>query len=125
MSKVTNRKTVTFIISDFYDTDYEKPLSVANKRHDLVAITITDPAEFEMPNAGIIKFFDAENGKEVVVDSSDKKFRDEYSKSALNRFGERKRLFQSVNVDSVDIRTDQPYAKSLYAFFKMRGLRRR
>lgn len=125
LSKVMNRKTVTFLISDFLDEGFKKPLSVANKRHDLVAVTITDPVEMNLPDVGLAHFFDAETGQERLIDTSDKKFRDIYRENALKRAGERTRLFQSLNVDYVDLYTDKPFSNSLYAFFKKRGLRRK
>ncbi|MBU1862606.1 MAG: DUF58 domain-containing protein [Candidatus Omnitrophica bacterium] len=125
LNRVTTRKTVTFILSDFYAADFKQPLSVSNKRHDIVTITITDPKEIDLPNVGIVKFTDAETGEGTVVDTADTRFRKEYKKNALEKFAERKKLFQSINVDTVDIRTDSSYARSLFTFFKMRGRRMR
>ena len=129
LSKVTTRKTVTFIISDFYPAIFKsggtganlkKALSIANKRHDIVAITITDPKEIEMPDVGIVELEDAEQGESYIVDTSDSALRKEYRKNALRKFGERKKLFNLTNVDNVDVRTDIPYDKTLFKFFRMR-----
>ena len=121
LNRVTTRRTVTFVISDFYDTGYKKLLSVANKRHDVIAITITDPMELEIPNLGIVRFQDAETGAEFLIDSSSRKVRTTYKAEALKRFRERKTLLESANVDTVDIRTNIPYARSLITFFRTRG----
>ena len=125
LNRVTTRRSVTFIISDFYDKEFKKPLSVANKRHDVVAITITDPLELELPAVGIVKLYDAETGKEFLVDTSSQSVRKQYKRKARKRFIERRELFNSIDVDSVDIRTNVPYVRSLRAFFKSRERRMR
>jgi len=125
LNRVTTRKAVTFIISDFYAGDFKKPLSVSNKRHDVVAISITDPREVEFPDIGIVKFDDAETKGSFLIDTSDPITRRTYRDNALRRLDERKNLFKSVNVDNVDIHTDVPYAQTLYKFFRMRERRLR
>lgn len=125
LNRVTRRKTVTFLISDFYASNFTNALSIANKRHDIVAVTITDPAEITMAPLGVVRFTDAETGAQTVVDTSDKDFARAYKAEALRRIDERKKLFQSINVDSVDIRTDVPYSRTLFSFFRKRGRRAR
>jgi len=125
LDRVTNRRSVTFIISDFFDKDYKMALKVANKRHDVVAVTITDPLEMELPEAGLINLYDAETGQEFVVDTSSSRVREEYKKNAHVRFRKRQELFNEVKVDNVDIRTNLPYARSLVSFFKSRERRMR
>ncbi|HQJ15933.1 MAG TPA: DUF58 domain-containing protein, partial [Candidatus Omnitrophota bacterium] len=75
LNRVTTRKTVSFIMSDFFAPDFKKMLAVANKRHDIVAVTVTDPAELELADAGLVKLSDPETGKDIIVDSSDKQVR--------------------------------------------------
>jgi len=125
LNRVTTRKTVTFVISDFYAPDFKKPLSISNKRHDITAITITDPHEINLPNIGLVKFNDPESGKSFFVDTSSEKFRKEFNQNALRKFDERKKILRSIGVGHIDIRTDIPYAKSLFTFFKMREKRLR
>ncbi|MFA6357946.1 MAG: DUF58 domain-containing protein [Candidatus Omnitrophota bacterium] len=125
LNKITNRKTVTFIISDFYAADFKKMLAISNKRHDIVAITVTDPREMELTDAGIVKLEDLESGKTFVVDTSDRSVRKKYAQDALKRHRDRGMLFSSVNVDNIDLRTDMPYAQSLLRFFKTRERRLR
>ncbi|MFH1504132.1 MAG: DUF58 domain-containing protein [Candidatus Omnitrophota bacterium] len=120
LNRVTTRKTVTFIISDFYASDFKKPLSISNKRHDITAITITDPHEINLPNIGLAAFNDPESKKSFFVDTSSLKFRKEFNQNAIRKFDQRKKLFRSIGVGHIDIRTDIPYAKSLFTFFKMR-----
>ncbi|MEO5356926.1 MAG: DUF58 domain-containing protein [Nitrospirae bacterium YQR-1] len=120
LNKITHRKAVVFIISDFHAAQYEKALAIANKRHDVIAVTLTDPVEMQLPDAGLITLQDAETGQKYLLDTTSSKVRDEYKKNALKIFNQRKRLFRSCNVDHIDIATDVPYLKTLIRFFKMR-----
>jgi len=125
LNKVTTRKTVSFVISDFFAEDFKKSLSVSNKRHDIVAISIVDPKEIDLPDVGISQFYDAETGEQVTVNTADRRFRRAFKADQLQKMDERKKLFQSINVDTITIRTDESYARSLLMFFKMRGRRMR
>ena len=125
LNKITTHKTVTFIISDFYASDFKKMLAVSNKRHDIVAITVTDPRELELLDVGIVKLEDLESGLTFMVDTSDQSARDKYAQDANRRQEDRDRLFRSVNVDNIDIRTDMPYSQSLFRFFRTRERRLR
>ena len=120
---VTTRRAVTFIISDFFAKDFKKPLSIANKRHDVVAITITDPREVELPNAGLVELSDAEKGSMFLIDTSNRRLRDIYASKASKMIEERSRLFGSIGMDHIQIRTDKPYIEELIKFFKMRKKR--
>jgi len=125
LNKVTTRKTVTFIISDFFAPDFKKMLAVSNKRHDIVAITVTDPRELELADAGIVKLEDLESGQIFMVDTSDPGLRKRYSQDARQRQQDRNMLFRSINVDTIDLKTDMPYSQSLFRFFKTRERRLR
>ena len=120
---VTTRRAVTFIISDFFAKDFKKPLSVANKRHDCIAITITDPRETELPRSGIVELTDAETGQFMLVDTSSDKVRRTYAAKSAAKMEERTRMFGSIGVDHIDISTDRPYIDALIKFFKMRKMR--
>jgi uncharacterized protein (DUF58 family) len=123
LDSIISRRAVTFIISDFLAEDYKKPISIANRKHDVVAITITDPRETVLPDAGLVEMTDAESGASFTVDTSSAKLRAHYGAKAKNRLEERSRLFGSVNVDHIDIRTDKPYIEEFTKFFKMRKRR--
>ncbi|MDO8748806.1 MAG: DUF58 domain-containing protein [Candidatus Omnitrophota bacterium] len=128
LNKVSRRKTITFVVSDFYlpvgSGDFKKMLSVSNKRHDIIAVTVTDPWELSLPDVGIVSLEDSETGESFMLDTSDSRLRREYSRNAQNRAKERKKFFQSGGVDTIDIRTDIPYTKSLFKFFRAREKRR-
>jgi len=123
LNRVATRQTITFLVSDFLAADYKKTLSITNKRHDVIAVTVTDPAELVLPKAGMVKMHDAETGRPVVIDTSDPKIRALYEERAEKLIGGRQELFKSVNVDSVDIRTDRSYVEPLIRFFRMRERR--
>ncbi len=125
LNKVTTRKTVTFIISDFYSSDFKKMLSAANKRHDIIAITITDPRELELPDIGIIQLDDPETGKSFLADSSNPIMRKEYCENARKKMKERESLFRMAGVDTIALRTDTAYSQSLFKFFRARERRKR
>jgi uncharacterized protein (DUF58 family) len=123
LSRVTKRRAITFLISDFLDKDFRKRLSVTNKRHDVIAVTITDPREIDMPDIGMIRLNDTESGDERTIDTSSKDFRKEYAHAAQIRLKTRKELFRSAGIDNIDIYTNVPYTKELIRFFKMRKKR--
>jgi uncharacterized protein (DUF58 family) len=132
LTRVTRRRAVVFILSDFYafkrgpqedEFDFKKKLTVANKRHDCIAVTLTDPKELELPDTGLIQLDDAETGESLIVDTSDPLTRRSYQVSSLKRLKQRSDLFNSINVDHIDIRTDIPYEKPLVKFFKLRERR--
>lgn len=125
LNKVCHRSTVAFLVSDFYDAAFEKPLSIANKRHDLVAITITDPKELDLPDIGIVALNDAETEETFTLDTSNQALRQNFKQNALRIVGERKKTFDRLRVDSVDIRSDIPYNRTLFKFFRMRERRMR
>jgi len=123
VSRVTTRRAVVFLISDFISEGYEKALRIANRRHDLVAITITDPRELALPNVGFIELEDAETGELILVDTTDMTVRNLFSQKALDAKNHRERLLRSLSVDFVDIRTDHSYVEPLVRFFRMRAKR--
>lgn len=133
LSKVTTRKSVTFLLSDFLEHGgeedetpaFKKALAIANKRHDLIAVTLNDPREAGLPDCGLLELEDAETGERFLVDSSDAVLRARYADSSRRSREARRRLFQSVGVDHVDVSTDAPYADALVRFFLQRRRQRR
>jgi uncharacterized protein (DUF58 family) len=123
LNRVTRRSSTAFVISDFYAGNYEKSLSIADRRHDVIAISITDPRETDLPDIGLINLEDAETGRSFLLDTSSPAARTAYRTKALQLFDKRLKTFRSLNIDHVDIRTDIPYAPELYKFFRMRERR--
>jgi uncharacterized protein (DUF58 family) len=123
LSRVTRRRSVVFLVSDFLSQGYEKALQVANKRHDVVAISIADPREQSLPNVGLLELEDAETGEIFLLDTGDRRIRDSFSLESDNLCRQRERVFKSMCVDSIDIFTHQPYVQPLIRFFRMRAKR--
>ena len=131
MTQVLNRKSVAFVISDFFfashsqvQTEAYKTMRLANKYHDLIAITLNDPREAELPSCGLVDLTYAETGQRVLVDTADENIRNRYREKALAHLRGRQRLFDGMGLDHIDVATDVPYAKSLVAFFARRQGRR-
>lgn len=135
LNKVTTRKTIAFLISDFFPAKItsgsdesealKRSLAIANRRHDVITITLNDPREMELADCGLIALEDAETGDEVLVDSSNAALRRQYAQNNTNRFNEREKLFRSVGVDYINISTDAPYTDALVKFFLKRRRRKR
>jgi len=123
LSRVTSRRAVVFLVSDFISSNYEKALQIANKKHDIVAITITDPREVALPNVGFIELEDAETSETFLVDTSDFTVRNEFASRSSQTKLAREKVFRSMNVDYIDISTDSSYVEPLIRFFRMRAKR--
>lgn len=123
LNRVMKRRAVTFVISDFFDKGYERPLSIANKKHDIIAITVTDPRESVLPDVGIVRLRDAETGEDFAVDTSRAGVRRQYETENRRRVEERNKLLSSMRVDRIDVSTGVPYMKELIEFFRMRERR--
>jgi uncharacterized protein (DUF58 family) len=128
LSKVTTRKSVCFLISDFFEPNgkagdkpsFAQALAVANRRHDVVAVTLNDPRERELPDCGLVEVRDAETGRLAIVDTGDEGLRKDYEGRATRRLDQREKFFRSMNVDHIDIWTDVPFSDELVRFFAMR-----
>lgn len=123
LSRITHRRAVVFLVSDFINSDYEKALQIANRRHDIIAISITDPRERELPDVGLIELEDAETGESFLLDTSDEAVRRDVSQRANANTLARQKLFRSINVDHIDIGTQFSYIEPLIRFFRMRAKR--
>ena len=121
--KVTKRKTVCFLLSDFITEGFERALRIANKRHDMVAVSITDPRELEIPNVGFVELEDAETGEITLIDTADRKMMERFNKFNVKNMEERAKLFRGMGVDLVDVRTDSSYVEPIMKFFRAREKR--
>lgn len=120
LNKITRRKTVTFLVSDFETAGFERALKIANKRHDLIAVRITDPRERELPKVGLIRLRDAETGEEMLVDTSRSDLRKLFQERTLREEEKLLQLFRANNIDHILLTTDRPYEKELLRFFRQR-----
>jgi len=123
LGRVVRKKATIFLVSDFIETDFKKPLSLLNKRHDVIAVPVRDRAEVALPSVGLIEFQDAETGETVLVDTASREFRSRYGRNSTGRFDNLRNMLRSIKVDCIDIRTDKPYIQDLVQFFHMRHRR--
>jgi len=123
LSRVAKRRSVAFLISDFISGDFEKELRIVKQKHDVVAVNIIDPRELSLPDIGYIELEDAETGDQILLNTSDYKIRNNFGEISSKALQDRKRMFKSMDVDSVYIDTSRPYIEPLVKFFRMRAKR--
>ncbi|MDI6738739.1 MAG: DUF58 domain-containing protein [Candidatus Edwardsbacteria bacterium] len=128
LMRILKHRSIVFLISDYAGAGFapeavRTPLGIAARRHDLVAIGITDPAESELPNAGLVEFEDTETGKIVTVDTGDKGLRDGFRIYAQQQARQRDRLFKSLGIDAIDLYTYEDFTPKLHKFFRLRARR--
>ena len=120
LGRVLHKRGVVFLVSDFLDQDFEKPLSILARRHDLIAVTVSDPHENTLPDVGLLEIKDAETGDTVLVDTGNKNVRTGYEQLANERNAKLSTLFQSNGVDHIQLYTDRDYLLDLVKFFRKR-----
>jgi len=125
LSKVQKRRSVAFVVSDFFDHGYERALALAASKHDVIPVVIEDPRDAELPDVGLATFEDLETGEQVLVDTSDRKVRERYATEMRKMRRDRDKLFKKLAVDTVTIRTDQSYVEPLRQLFAKRARRAR
>ena len=123
LNKITTRRVIAFLISDFIAQGYDKSLRITNKKHDVIAISITDPRERELPKVGFIELEDAETGDVMMVDTNDSNIRKGFGKLVAKNVKETLERFRNCNVDHIGIHTDQPYIDPIMKFFRIREKR--
>ena len=123
LARVTRRRAVVFLVSDFLAEGYERALSVAARRHDLVAVRVGDVREEEVPPMGFVEFEDPETGERVVVNTSGREFRARFGAGRVEARARVDELFRRSKVDAIDVTTGVPYEKALRRFFEERGRR--
>lgn len=122
-SKVIKRRSTIFMVSDFYSENFTKPLKILKQKQDLIAIKITDSIENKIPDIGLMELEDEETGEQILVDTSNPEFRENYEKEIQKNKNHLTRTFQKYKIDQIEITTEEPYEKPLNRFFKMRKSR--
>ncbi len=124
-ASLLKQRAVVFVISDFLDAGYEKPLKILRRRHDVVAIPVSDPLETELPKRGLLRLRDAETGLTRVFDAADPEFQKAWRRAAKQLpFPRPQDVFRSAGIDSVPLQTNESYERPLMKFFKERERRR-
>lgn len=122
LNKVSRRRSVVFLVSDFLVGGWEQPLRIANRRHDLVPVVIADPLEEAMPALGLVTLEDVETGDIYELDTSGPEAR-HYAELVTVRRKAREDIMRRLKVDFVNVRTDLPYVDALVKFFRVRARR--
>jgi len=125
LMSVTTRKAVCFVVSDFLDDGYLKAMQSANRKHDVIAVLITDPRELEIPNIGLVTLSDAETGRIAEYDTGSRAFRQQMAIQAESRVEELRHQFQASKIDFIHIDASGSVVDPLVKFFRMRERRMR
>ncbi len=123
LGRVTKRRSVVFVVSDFLDPRCQQALRLASRRHDVIAVVLEDPREAALPDVGLVELEEAETGRRYVVDTGDARVRDGFARQAATARAERDRGLRAADVDAIVVRTDRPYTQPLLRFFRMRERR--
>ncbi len=123
LGRVTKRRAVVFLISDFFDTGFEHSLRVVSKRHDLIGLIISDPREKQLPKLGLIEMQDPETGESLLLDTSDRRTREIFEEKIRHWEKALEDIFRKAAVDRIRINTDASYVEPLVKFFRMREKR--
>lgn len=122
LTRVMKRKCTAFVLSDFYQgNDFQKPLQIANSKHDIAAIQVYDPFVKRLPDAGLLKVKDAETGHEMYIDTSSKKLRMAHNRYWTERESMLRQTFAKSNVDWISVATNEDYVKAMMLLFAQRN----
>ena len=121
---VARRRSVVFVVSDFFAEGYERALSFAAAKHDLIPVVLTDPRDVDLPDVGLATFEDLETGEAMVVDTSDARVRAAYAHEMKALADRRRAQFLKLGLDAVTVRTDGSYVKPLRDLFARRAKRK-
>jgi len=123
LTRVTKRRCVVFVVSDFLDTRCRTALRIAARRHDCIAVSLDDPREAVLPDVGLVELEELESGERYVVDTGDRRVREVFARQAAEARRARDRMLRGADVDTIAVTTDRPYAEALLRFFRMRERR--
>ena len=123
-NSVISRRSICFILSDFISTSFRKPLKIASRKHDVVALKLIDKREEIIPNIGLVPIEDAESGKKIIIDTSSKFFINRLLEEKNKRNNKLKSLMNESSVDLINLYTGEDYVKPLINFFKKRSNKR-
>ena len=117
LERVQRRACILVIISDFLAADFRLPLLAAARRHDVVAVSVTDPADAQLPDVGLLEVSDPETGARRLVDTRDAKVRAAYQQHAARRRADLGQLFAAAGIEHLQVATDFPPVQALTRFF--------
>jgi uncharacterized protein (DUF58 family) len=120
LSRVIPKRAVVFLVSDFLSEGFHRPMAIAGKRHDLIAIRMADPREATVPPMGFVEVEDPETGERLVVNTSDPEFQKAFEKRSVESRIRQDKEFLRSQVDVIDIETGTSYIEPLMRFFQQR-----
>ena len=122
MTSVAKRRCTAFVLSDFFDRkDFLQPLTICNRKHDVVAIQVYDQRAKMLPDVGLLRVVDAETGHEQYIDTSSRRLREAHTHYFMQRQQVLNETFNKSNVDHVSIATNDDFVKALLMLFKQRS----
>lgn len=124
LDRITTRRSVVFIVSDFQASGHERSLRIIRRRHDVIPVVVGDRHEREMPDVGLIELFDAERGRRVLVDTSSRRVREAFAARARSEAEARTKFFQRLDLGCIEVRTGESFVEPLTRFFRMREKKR-
>lgn len=124
LTNAIKKRSIAFLISDFMDDGFEQAVQIANHKHDLIAIRVTDKRETEMPDVGLVRMLDAETGKTIWVDTGSRHLRNTFAQWTIKKRNGLDLLFNRLGVDMAKVYTGEDYVKPLMTLFKKREGRR-
>ena len=125
LNRVTTRRTVAFLISDFLNDGYERALRITAKRHDLIGVVVGDRREDSWPSVGLVDWMDAEDGRRFLVDTSSAATRKALATLRADQRLALLTMFRAADVDTMEVYAGEPYERELVRFFKLRERRMR
>ncbi|MEZ4501870.1 MAG: DUF58 domain-containing protein [Dehalococcoidia bacterium] len=124
LARVLQRRSAIFLITDGFVTGFESTLRTLARRHEVIALTLIDAHDLELPDLGIVELEDAESGLRVLLDSSNAEVRRRYARAAEERAVARRASFASAGVEEVELIIGEDYVQPLLRFFRRRAARR-
>ena len=125
LNRVLHRRTIVFLFSDFIDEGYDLSFKRTGRRHDLIAVRLTDPREEELPSVGLLEIEDAETGQRLLLDTGSRRVREAYHEAAARRREAVRQLARHARTDLIEVSTDGGHLDALIRFFRLRERRQR
>jgi uncharacterized protein (DUF58 family) len=125
LRRVTHRRAIVFLLSDFLTHGYERSLRTVARRHEVVAVRLVDPRERELPRGALVDLEDVETGAGITVDTGSRAFREQYARLAAARAAQFQQMCRAANIDAIEVRTDGRYVDPLVRVFHQREVRTR
>ncbi len=120
---VTSRKTICFVVSDFLDEGFERAMVAANRKHDVIAVLVSDPRELDLPGVGLVSLRDAESGATRLYDTDSGAFRKAVKEMASERVRRLEHRFRAAGIDFIHVDAAASVVEPLVRFFRMRERR--